>query len=218
MAKKIITITGASGAGKDSLLDAMMYRFGCKSAEALKGISRSVIFGADADEYTDAKLRELVSHTTRQPRLGEVDGVDYHFITEAEFEGIEKIESTTYAGNHYCLSAGEVDSLQDDEVGVVIVDQHGISCIEEFAASRAPGEVKLFKIFICLDEATSRVRMRARGDAPDRIEARLEQQRKQNEYDAATNDVHVDLLLNGKSDFVALVNEACREVYAFAKE
>ena len=33
----------------------------------------------------EPKLRQSVSVTTRPPRLGEVDGVDYHFITEEEW-------------------------------------------------------------------------------------------------------------------------------------
>lgn len=33
-------------------------------------------------------LKKIVSYTTRQPRVGEEDGVDYHFVTDAEFEEI----------------------------------------------------------------------------------------------------------------------------------
>lgn len=210
--KRIVTITGASGAGKDSILDAVMFCYGCKAADELKGISCSV---ADATvlHYDDVKLRELVSHTTRQPREGEVNGVDYYYITEDEFGGIEKIESTEYAGNHYCLAVSEVDKLTDDELGIVIVDQHGVSCIEAFADAR--NDVELFKIFIKLDSATSEARMQGRGDKADRIAARLEQQREKNEY--APNVDNYNLVLEGTDAFIDNVIIVCEALNAFAK-
>ena len=34
----------------------------------------------------DFGIRKVVTHTTRPPRIGEKDGVDYHFVTREEFE------------------------------------------------------------------------------------------------------------------------------------
>ena len=39
----------------------------------------------------DEKLRFSVSHTTREPRSGESDGVNYHFVSEAEFERLKAV-------------------------------------------------------------------------------------------------------------------------------
>ncbi len=55
----LFIITAASGAGKTSLIKALLAK--------------------------DAQLKLSISHTTRKPRLGEVNGVDYHFVEDAAF-------------------------------------------------------------------------------------------------------------------------------------
>ncbi len=55
----LFIITAASGAGKTSLIKALLVK--------------------------DAQLKLSISHTTRKPRPGEIDGVDYHFVDEAKF-------------------------------------------------------------------------------------------------------------------------------------
>ncbi len=67
------------------------------------GCGKSTVLG----EYI--KKREncmfSVSATTRQPRAGEKDGVNYHFVTRDEFEAMlargEMLEHTEYCGNYY---------------------------------------------------------------------------------------------------------------------
>jgi guanylate kinase len=57
--------------------------------------------------------RLSVSATTRAPRPGEVEGRDYHFLTEQEFErrlaAGDFLEHALYAGNHYGTLKQEVD-------------------------------------------------------------------------------------------------------------
>ncbi|PKO50605.1 MAG: guanylate kinase, partial [Betaproteobacteria bacterium HGW-Betaproteobacteria-20] len=55
----LFIITAASGAGKTSLIKALLAK--------------------------DEHLKLSVSHTTRSPRPSEVDGVDYHFVDDATF-------------------------------------------------------------------------------------------------------------------------------------
>eukprot|EP00042_Codosiga_hollandica_P016525 m.42539 g.42539 ORF g.42539 m.42539 type:complete len:206 (-) comp46455_c0_seq1:88-705(-) len=56
-----------------------------------------------------------VSHTTRKPRAGETNGVEYHFTTKEELEDAvtrgEFIESTTFAGNMYGTSKKAVQDI-----------------------------------------------------------------------------------------------------------
>ena len=78
----LFVISAASGAGKTSLVKSV-----------LKHVS---------------DIEVSVSHTTRAPREGEVDGVDYHFVDKETFQamvnGSEFIESATVFGNMYGTS------------------------------------------------------------------------------------------------------------------
>ncbi len=53
-----------------------------------------------------------VSHTTRQPRVNEVDGVNYHFTSKDEFKKMldenQFIEYNQYSDNFYGTSKGEL--------------------------------------------------------------------------------------------------------------
>lgn len=49
----------------------------------------------------------IISHTTRKPRPGEIDGVDYYFVTPEQFNQIEMVERTEYNGNLYGASVQE---------------------------------------------------------------------------------------------------------------
>ncbi len=75
----LFTITGPSGAGKDTLMHALIEH--------------------------DKALSFFPTATTRDPRAGEVDGVDYHFLDEASFkarmdEG-DILEWSHHYGNYY---------------------------------------------------------------------------------------------------------------------
>lgn len=63
-----------------------------------KGTVNSLLLASDSYAYS-------VSATTRAPRPGEVDGVNYHFISKEEFErriqNGEMLEYTSYCGNYY---------------------------------------------------------------------------------------------------------------------
>jgi guanylate kinase len=84
-------ITGPSGVGKGTLIRALMERF--------------------------PQLRLSISATTRQPRPGETQGVDYHFLTQDEFEkrlqNGEFLEHAEYAGNRYGTLRSELDRAAD---------------------------------------------------------------------------------------------------------
>ena len=76
---RLFVVTAPSGAGKTSLIEALM-----------------------ADDET---LKLSVSYTTRAPRPGEKDGVDYHFVDEATFlrmrDAGEFLEHAEVHGNRY---------------------------------------------------------------------------------------------------------------------
>ena len=82
MSGTLFIVSAPSGAGKSSLVKALLER--------------------------DSGIRLSVSYTTRAPRPGEVDGVHYHFISrerfQAQLEGAEFLESAEVYGNYYGTS------------------------------------------------------------------------------------------------------------------
>lgn len=174
--KHILTITGASGSGKDTLVDCLL----CLNHNEPEVIPSLATEFCD-QWYPYVPFRELVSHTTRLPRDGEKEGVAYYFIDLDAFEKIEKVEETEYAGNHYCLAASELANIEDNGWGVVIVDQHGRSCIEDFV-NHHKDEYSLTSVFLMVMSETSEIRMKQRGDSDAAIARRLEQQEQRNEY------------------------------------
>ena len=94
------------------------------------GVGKSTVI---AELFSQRKnIHFSVSYTTRAPRVGEQDGVNYNFVTREEFEGMiardELLEYAEYVNNYYgtsmedtiafCKMAGEagVDVLLDIEV------------------------------------------------------------------------------------------------------
>jgi guanylate kinase len=100
----LIIITAPSGAGKTSLVRGLL--------------------------ASDPHTRLSVSYTTRQPRQGEVEGIDYHFVDQVKFlkmlADAEFMESAEVHGSHYGTSQKLVDSvLQDGNDVVLEIDWQG---------------------------------------------------------------------------------------------
>ncbi len=79
---------------------------------------------------SDRKVRESVSFTTRPPREGEKDGVDYNFVSEAVFrEMVSRSEFVEWAevhGNLYGTSRRMLKNLMDDGLDVLLdIDVQG---------------------------------------------------------------------------------------------
>ena len=95
---RVFVITGPSGVGKGTLIRGMMERI--------------------------AQLELSVSATTRAPRPGERDGVDYHFLTRTEFNtkvnGGDFVEHADYAGRSYGTLRSELEQRVHAGVPVVL--------------------------------------------------------------------------------------------------
>jgi guanylate kinase len=114
-----------------------------------------------------------VSATTRAPRPGEVNGRDYHFLSEQEFdrrvERGEFVEHAEYAGNRYGTLRSEIDRhLAAGHSVVLEIEVQGARQVR----AAMPESVQ---IFIAPPEpAALRERLLARGkDSPEAIDARL---------------------------------------------
>ncbi len=132
--------------------------------------------GAGKTTLTRRLLREFsefrfsVSHTTRQPRANEVDGQDYHFVTEDEFRQV--IDENGFAewaevhGNLYGTSVREIDIARAaGKIGVLFdVDYQGARQIKE----KFPHAVGVFILPPSMEELRRRLDSRGSDDADAR--------------------------------------------------
>ena len=143
----LFIVSAPSGAGKTSLVRALL----------------------DAT----ASLQVSVSHTTRAPRAGEIDGRDYHFVSPAGFERMveagEFLESAEVFGNYYGTSQAEVEKRLDAGGDVLLeIDWQGAAQVRR----RLPDAVSVF--VLPPSRSALRDRLTGRGqDSPEVIRQRL---------------------------------------------
>ncbi|XP_074545495.1 guanylate kinase [Halichoeres trimaculatus] len=106
-----VVMSGPSGAGKSTLLKRLM-----KEYDSVFGFS--------------------VSHTTRNPRPGEVNGKDYHYVTrEVMQQGIDNgefIENAVFSGNMYGTSKAAVQDVQAKNLICILdIDMQGVRNIKK---------------------------------------------------------------------------------------
>ncbi|KAH8078367.1 P-loop containing nucleoside triphosphate hydrolase protein [Filobasidium floriforme] len=110
MMDRPLVVCGPSGTGKSTLLNRL--------------------FAAHPTKFGFS-----ISHTTRSPRPGEVDGVNYHFTTDAAFvEMIQRgefIENAQFSGNRYGTSVKAVKDVADQSRRCILdIDTQGVKLIK----------------------------------------------------------------------------------------
>jgi guanylate kinase len=146
-AGRLFVITGPSGVGKGTLIGRLLERV--------------------------PSLELSVSATTRPPRPGERDGVDYHFLSDDQFEALARegklLEHATYSGRRYGTPRTEVEPRLADGRSVVLeIEVQGARQIRE----AMPEAVRVF--VAPPSPADLRVRLEGRAtDKPEDIERRL---------------------------------------------
>jgi guanylate kinase len=119
-----------------------------------------------------------VSYTTRPPRPGEANGVDYHFITESEFRSRALaggfLESATVHGNEYGTGAEYRTEIEKGRDVLFEVDVQGAARLRAVF----PDAVKVF--LLPPSFAVLEARLRGRGsDREEVIERRLQNARRE---------------------------------------
>jgi guanylate kinase len=141
------------------------------------------------DPRIGATLHFSVSHTTRPPRPGERDGVEYHFVDEAAFRAIEErggfLEWAVVHGNLYGTSRAEVEPCLEKGLDVLLdIDVQGARQVR----SHVPEAVKVIVFPPSREVLEARLKARA-SDAPEDVRRRLAAARKEmeewGEYDYA---------------------------------
>jgi guanylate kinase len=146
-ARNVFVITGPSGVGKGTLIRGLLARV--------------------------PELELSVSATTRAPRPGEENGVDYHFLTPEEFEARvaagDFVEHAEYSGNRYGTLRSDLEHRLADGAGVVLeIELQGARQVR----AAMPDAVAVFIAPPSRDAL--RARLIGRGtDSPEQVEERL---------------------------------------------
>ena len=145
---QLFILSAPSGAGKTTLLKKVMQEVG--------------------------KLAFSVSHTTRSPRRGEVDGVDYHFVSVDDFKAMRDqnlfLEWAEVHGNFYGTSRPAVEEQLAQGIDIILdIDVQGAAII---AADKSIHAVSVFVAPPSLDELERRLRGRG-TDNEETIMVRL---------------------------------------------
>ena len=147
MRGKLIVVSGPSGAGKDTLIQA-----------ALEAVP---------------ELTLIASATTREPRKSEVDGRDHVFLSREEFERWTEedrlLEWAEYSGNLYGTPKQSVQELLDSGRSVILrIELQGARQVKE----RRPDAVMVFVRAPSLEETRRRLESRA-TETSESVESRM---------------------------------------------
>jgi len=138
---------------------------------APSGAGKTTLCKMAVDFFPD--MRHSVSYTTREPRHGETDGVDYCFVDDAEFDRMigagEFLEHADVHGKRYGTARADLTAVTDAGLDIILdVDVQGAEKISESLS----GGVYIFIIPPSIDECRRRLRTRAK-DPEEEIERRL---------------------------------------------
>lgn len=160
----------------------------------------------------------IISTTTRKPRIGEKDGIDYYFVTRDEFQKLNMIESDEYSGNLYGISLESILSITDNKDGAMTaMTLEGAEIIRDYIDnSELPFVVKT--IFINTPKDVLKQRMSDRGDSLEEIDKRMKNIEARREYDNRYKTDYVyDPIINSPEEdvlnfikFIKLISEDIR--------
>ena len=133
--KYLFVVSGAAGTGKDSVVGAL--------------------------RKAHPEIEKTVSATTRAPRPGEREGVDYYYRTREQFQQLidtdQVVEHNFYNGNYYGTLREEVSKrLNAGKVVVLVIDVHGAANIRRMF----PGATTIFLLPPSVEELERRLRGR----------------------------------------------------------
>ncbi len=158
---RLLIISGPSGCGKNTVFDGLALR--------------------------DKQLGQTVSATTRKPRDGERDGVDYYFITEEDFlskvNNNEFVEYVHYATSYYGTLRSEIDRVLKLYIKVaLVIEVNGALNIKKMY----PEAVSVFLMPPSKEALIERINSRGTMDADElarRMNTAEEEMQKSSEYD-----------------------------------
>lgn len=177
------------------------------------GVGKSTVIRELLSERID--LYFSVSFTTRAPRVGEADGVNYNFVSKEEFEAMiardEFLEYAKYVDNYYGTSLKVIEEKLEAGTDVLLdIEVQGAQRVR----TKCPDAVLIFIIPPSFEELSRRLHAR-HTDSEEVIEGRLRQAR--NECREAPNYDYLivnDRVPDAAAEIMSiLVAEGCRTKY-----
>jgi guanylate kinase len=177
----IVIVSGPSGAGKDTVINAWKER--------------------------NPLVERVVTFTTREPRKGEVDGVDYHFVDEVTFLKKAKagdfLEHKEVHGNRYGTPIDGLAAITSSgKIAVLKIDVQGALA----AMPKLEGEVSIFIQPPSMEELERRLLLR-NTEPMSQIRVRIENARKEmaaaTHYSASVVNDTVERAVDEIEDIVA---------------
>lgn len=91
-------------------------------------------------------IPSIVSYTTRAPRTGEIDGVDYHFLTREDVDALEItgqiVQKVEFTFQYYGSTLDSIENaFAKSDVAVIVVEPTGLSQFLEYASNTGAFEV-----------------------------------------------------------------------------
>ena len=147
MSGNLFIVCAPSGAGKTTLVDALL--------------------------KADSGIRLSVSYTTRQPRAGEVDGREYHFVSQEKFQEMSAagafLESALVHGNYYGTSQPWINDQRAAGADILLeIDWQGAAQVRKMM----PDAIGIFILPPSFEALVGRLTKRAQ-DPPDVIARRI---------------------------------------------
>ena len=146
----LIILTGKTASGKDTVMSQLLSKY--------------------------PQMKRVVSTTTRSPRKGEKDGVDYNFISEPQFrqkmEAGDFIEYVEYGGNLYGSEKSQISDVQNQDL-IWRIDPSRAGQIKDLIK-----DIKVLVIYLTVDDSVILKRLSSRGLSHEEINKRMQEDQK----------------------------------------
>jgi len=157
----------------------------------------------------DGRFRKVITATTRAPRPGEQDGIDYHFLSPEEFDRRERAgEFLEWARVHGerrygTLKSSVLEPLAAGQSLVATIDVQGVASLRHLAETDSLLRSALATVFIIVEPHTLDQRLRERGHE-DQAEIERRLQTAAIELREASRFAHQILSADREADYSAL--------------
>lgn len=180
---KIIVLMGETGSGKDYLMNHLL--------------------------KSNPSLKRTVTYTDRPKRNGEIDGVDYYFVSKKEMKEMidngDMLEYSSYNiadGDVYTYGTHKLSFSNDEIEQIVILDYKGFKRVQKMLPKRVVG------FMIYLDENQRRENYKNRGGSIEEYERRSREDA--TKFKKASEDLsiyHIENRYGYTEDTIQLIND-----------